>query len=76
MTARGQSPEARGKFFHVTYNKGENKWHVKEVKAEKYSTYDSKDEAIKEAEKLAKNSDHGHVVIHREDGKFDTIENF
>ncbi|ROT47519.1 DUF2188 domain-containing protein [Candidatus Cardinium hertigii] len=76
MTGRGQSPEAKGHFFHVTHNKEANKWHVKEVKATDYESYDSKEEAIKRAEEHAKSTDHGHVVIHREDGKFDTIENF
>lgn len=76
MTGRGQSPEARGHFFHVTHNKQENKWHVKEVKAKAYDTYDSRDEAIKAAEKKAKGTEQGHVVIHKEDGKFDTVENF
>lgn len=76
MTGRGQSPEAKGQFFHVTHNKNENKWHVKEVKAQDYETYDSKDEAIKKAEEKAKSVDRGHVVIHREDGKFDVVENF
>jgi hypothetical protein len=74
MTARGQSPEARGHFFHVTHNKTDNKWHVKEVKATDYHTYNPKEEAVKEAEKKAKSVEHGYVVIHREDGKFDTTE--
>ncbi|MDD9139503.1 MAG: DUF2188 domain-containing protein [Candidatus Cardinium sp.] len=76
MVVRGQSPEAKGHFFHVTHNKADNKWHVKEVKAKDYDTYDSKEEAVKRAEEQAKSMDRGHVVIHREDGKFDTIENF
>lgn len=76
MTGRGQSTEARGHFFHVTHNRSDNKWHVKEVKADSYETYDSKDEAIKQAEKKAKGVEQGHVVIHREDGKFETVENF
>jgi hypothetical protein len=76
MTARRQSPEAAGHFFHVTHNKTEDKWHVKEVRSPDYDTYDSREEAVKAAEKKAKALERGHVVIHREDGKFDTIENF
>ncbi len=76
MTGRGQSPESRGHFFHVTHNKGDNKWYVKEVKAASHDTYDSKEEAIRKAEEKARNIEQGHVVIHREDGKFETIESF
>jgi hypothetical protein len=50
MTEREQSSEARGFFFHVTPNKSDNTWHVKEVKAQDYETYNSKEEAIKKAD--------------------------
>ena len=76
MTEKGQSPAAKGHFFHVTHNKTDNTWHVKEVKGKDYTTYYSKEEAIKKAEDQAKSVENGHVVIHREDGKFDTVENF
>ena len=39
-------------------------------------TYDDKETAIKEAEKLAKSKENGHVVIHDEHGKFEVVENF
>lgn len=76
MTRKGQAAEAKGYFFHVTHDKNSNKWHVKEVRDTEYETYNSKEEAIKHAEENAKNVEQGHVVIHREDGKFDTVENF
>jgi len=77
MARRGQAAEAGGgHFFHVTHDKDKNKWHVKEVRDTKYKTYSSKEEAIKQAESSAKNVEHGHVVIHGEDGKFETVENF
>ncbi len=76
MTRKGQATEAKGYFFHVTHDKNNNKWHVKEVRDTEYETYNSKDEAIKYAEENAKNVEQGHVVIHREDGKFDTVESF
>lgn len=76
MTGKKYTDKSRGHFFHVTYNTSEDKWHVKEVKAQNYDSYDSKEEAIAQAEEKAKNVEQGHVVIHREDGKFDTVESF
>lgn len=75
MVGRGQSPEAREHFFHVTHNKETGKWYVKEVKSEDQTTHDSKEKAVKKAEALARNVEQGHIVIHREDGTFETIEN-
>ncbi|WCR53642.1 MAG: hypothetical protein PG981_000664 [Wolbachia endosymbiont of Ctenocephalides orientis wCori] len=70
--------ERNGHFFHVTHNKFDNKWHVKEVKGKEgeMTTFDSKEEAVKKAESLAKKVDMGHVVIHNERGRFEVIENF
>jgi len=70
--------ERKGHFFHVTHNKIDDKWHVREVKGKKedMTTFNSKEEAIEKAEGLAKKVKMGHVVIHDEHGKFETVENF
>ena len=68
--------QRRGHFYHVTHDKSTNKWYVKEVKGDKIEEFDNKDEAIKKAEELAKNEEMGHVVVHDERGKFETVENF
>jgi len=68
--------ERKGHFFHVTHDKADNNWHVKEVKGSDVTTCKTKEEAIKKAESMAKKIDMGHVVIHDERGKFKTIENF
>ena len=60
MVTKGRATASRGHFFHVTHSKNDNKWHVKEVKGQNY----------------AKNVERGHVVVHRDDGKFETIESF
>lgn len=39
MTRRGQAAEVRGYFFHVTHDKNNNKWHVKEVRDTEYESY-------------------------------------
>lgn len=66
----------KGHFFHVTYAKGDDEWHVKEVKGKEIDTFSNKEEAIKKAEKMAKKVDMGHVVVHDERGRFETFENF
>jgi hypothetical protein len=66
----------KGHFFHVTHNKADDHWYVKEVKGDGSITCDSKEKAIEQAESMAKEVDMGHVVIHDERGKFETIENF
>ena len=66
----------KGHFFHVTHDKNDNNWHVKEVKSNEMTTYKTKDEAIKQAESMAKKTDMGHVVIHGERGRFETVESF
>ncbi|TSJ80762.1 MAG: DUF2188 domain-containing protein [Candidatus Cardinium sp.] len=70
--------ERRGHFFHVTHSKSDDKWYVREVKWKDSATlaFNSKDEATKKAEELAKKVEMGHVVIHDERGKFETVENF
>lgn len=73
MVTKGRATDSRGHFFHVTHSKNDNKWHVKEVKGQNYETFDSKEKAIEQAEKHAKNVERWHVVVHRDDGKFETI---
>ena len=63
-----------GDYFHITYKN--NKWHVKEVKNNKIKIFSNKEEAIIEAKKNVKKSVIGHVVIHNEKGKFETINKF
>ena len=70
------SKERKGHFFHVTHDKTGNKWHVKEVKGSDIITFETKEEAIKKAEKMAKKVEMGHVVVHNERGKFEVFENF
>lgn len=68
--------QIRGHFFHVARNKTDNLWHVKEVKGSEFGTFDNKEEAVKKAEELAKNTEMGHVVVHDERGHFKTFEHF
>jgi hypothetical protein len=60
----------------VTYDKNDKQWHVKEVKGSDISTFNTRDEAIKKAEAMAKKVEMGHVVVHDERGKFEVFENF
>ncbi len=76
MAKRGQSPDAKGHFYHVIHKRSDHKWHVKEVKGPDIGTYDVRDEAIRKASELAQNVVNGHVVIHRDDGRFEAIQNF
>ena len=71
-----ESPQRKGCFFHVTRNKADSQWHVKEVKGDQIDTFDNKEEAVKKAEELAKNTEMGHVVVHDERGRFKTFEHF
>lgn len=59
-----------GEYFHVTFDRVIKRWKVKKVGDLQINTYSNKDEAIKEAIKLAKNSLFGHIVIHDEKGRF------
>jgi hypothetical protein len=69
--------DRKGHFFHVTHDKQDNQWHVKEVKGDEVRTFNNKDDAVKAAETMAtKSSEMGHVVIHDEKGHFVTTENF
>jgi hypothetical protein len=75
MTARGEgSPNST--FYHVTCDRDKKNWHVKEVHGTESSTHKTRDEAIDYAHELADQHEEGHafVVIHREDGKFDTVD--
>ncbi len=71
-----ENPQGKGQFFHVTHSKADNQWHVKEVKGDQIDTFNSKEEAVKKAEELAKNAEMGHVVVHDEKGHFKTFEQF
>ncbi len=76
MATQRQSGEGKH-FFHVTPSKTDNKWRVKEVGSkDEPRVFDTKEQATKEAEKLAKEVNKGHVVIHDEHGKFEVVENF
>ncbi len=66
----------KGHFFHVTYNKDDQKWHVREVKGSDVNTFDDKEDAINKTESMAQDVSMGHVVIHDENGKFKTFEHF
>ena len=68
--------ERKGHFFHVTHDKTDKQGHVKEVKGSNVSTFETKEEAIKKAEEMAKKIEMGHVVVHNERGKFEVFENF
>ena len=68
--------ERKGLFFHVTHDKTDNQWHVKEVKGSDIITFETKEEAIKKAEEMAKKVEMGHVVVHNERGKFEVFKNF
>lgn len=68
--------ETRSSFFHVTHDNTTNKWYVKEVKGVEIKVCKNKEEAIKEAEIMAKNAEISYVVIHDEKGRFTTFEHF
>lgn len=68
--------DRKGHFFHVTHNKVDDHWYVKEVKGDGAITCGSKEEAIATAESMAKELDMGHVVIHDERGRFEAVESF
>jgi Uncharacterized protein conserved in bacteria (DUF2188) len=73
-STRGQaSPSSH--FYHVSHHKSDGKWHVKEVRGNHETTHDTKEKALEEARRLAKQAEHGHIVLHREDGSFETVEN-
>lgn len=76
-TATHPRAEKGHPFFHVTHNKKDNKWHVKEARGSDsdLETYDSQDEAEKKAIEHAK-KERGYVVYHREDGKFETVDSY
>jgi len=68
--------ERKGHFFHVTHDKNDSQWHVKEVKGTDQYNFPVKEDAIKKAEEMAKETEMGHVVIHNERGRFETFGNF
>ncbi|WCR53612.1 MAG: hypothetical protein PG981_000634 [Wolbachia endosymbiont of Ctenocephalides orientis wCori] len=80
MTDRQKGTNKQGvekHFFHVTPSKTDGKWRIKEVGSKNEpAIYDDKETAVKEAEKLAKNEELGHVVIHDEHGKFEVVGSF
>jgi hypothetical protein len=67
------SNAVRSHFFHVTYDAEVQSWQVKEVRGEEVKIFKKKDDAIKEAKKMAKEVSLGHVVIHNKGGKFEAF---
>jgi hypothetical protein len=67
------SHSVRSHFFHVTYDAATQSWQVKEIRGEEVKIFKKKDDAIKEANKMAKEISLGHVVVHNERGKFESF---
>lgn len=62
---------SRRKTVHVTYRKDDNSWHVLKSNANSSKSYNSQNEAVKNARKMAMESGLD-LVIHGEDGKIQT----
>ena len=72
-STKGQA-SPRAHFFHVTPSRADNKWRVKEVRANGAIACDTKEEALQRARELKNEVENGHVVVHDEHGRFEIIE--
>ncbi len=62
--------------FHIVHTQDDGKWHVSKVGGANVSRHDTKDEAVTAGRKLARELHQSgglaQVVVHREDGSFET----
>lgn len=63
----------KGHYFHVIFDSDIKKWKIKEVGNSEIKTIDNKIDAINEAKKMSSSSMFGHIVVHNEKGKFESL---
>jgi len=75
---KGQgSPNAY--FFHVTFHRGDNKWHAMEVHGVRRATFGTEEEAIEQVKDWVEELEaegNSHLYIHDIHGKIRKEENF